>query len=384
MESKVCIKTVCCCSLNALIPTDFLTSPLHLMSSLAPDIGMPFILMAPWRTHQKWCGISTLTTPFHSLINHLFWLPLFVGWLVKSIHLGIILMGPSQIQAPLTAHLWPPNARPHIKALLVRFHRRSSTSIVKTTKAATQVVMMVVLPQSPSQSPHPMATRLCRPWLILIWCVLIASRFWSILIWLPRLWLSLRRCVIRPTYTSSSSSRKNMSIPLQGRLWKGTGAQFVSKYYFFSTILISLTTITQGMTSQSSKRLVSWLGAQALYACTSPGTKAMSTSIANSVWWPMSYCIPMHFSMCKLVPMWMGRQCLSHLLNTDHGSPRQTFLDGVVTHEPRIPAFTSAGLLNFIIKLIVCEDEVSRTSFCTCIVLICLCTLGIPFSLTDC
>ena len=44
---------------------------------------------------------------------------------------------------------------------------------------------------------------------------------------------------------------------------------------------------------------------------------------------------------------WMGRQCFSHLLNTDHGSPRQTFLDGVVTYKPRIPAFTSAGLLNF-------------------------------------
>ena len=34
-----CIKTVRRCSLNALTPTDFLTSPLHLMSSLAPDIG---------------------------------------------------------------------------------------------------------------------------------------------------------------------------------------------------------------------------------------------------------------------------------------------------------------------------------------------------------
>ena len=39
MASKGCLKTVRRCSLNALIPTYFLTSPLCFMSSLAPGIG---------------------------------------------------------------------------------------------------------------------------------------------------------------------------------------------------------------------------------------------------------------------------------------------------------------------------------------------------------
>ena len=100
----------------------------------------------------------------------------------------------------------------------------------------------------------------------------------------------------------------------------------------------------------------------------------MSTFIANGARQPMSYHIPVRFSVRKLVLTWTGRQSFFHLiiLKTDHCSPRQTSLDGVVTQEPRTPAFTSAGLLDFIIELIVCEDEVSRTSYCMDIVLTCL------------
>ena len=37
----------------------------------------------------------------------------------------------------------------------------------------------------------------------------------------------------------------------------------------------------------------------------------------------------------------------------------QSNLDGVVTREPKQPPFTTAGLLDYIVELVVCEDEVS-------------------------
>ena len=78
----------------------------------------------------------------------------------------------------------------------------------------------------------------------------------------------------------------------------------------------------------------------------------------------MLYRIPVRFSVRMLMPAWMGKPVLSHLLNTDNCNSRQTSLDGVVSHEARTPAFTNAGLLDFIIELIVCEDEVCRSSYC--------------------
>jgi hypothetical protein len=36
----------------------------------------------------------------------------------------------------------------------------------------------------------------------------------------------------------------------------------------------------------------------------------------------------------------------------------QTHLEGVIIHKPKIPAFSNPGLLNHIIELIICEDEV--------------------------
>ena len=38
----------------------------------------------------------------------------------------------------------------------------------------------------------------------------------------------------------------------------------------------------------------------------------------------------------------------------------QTSLDGVVRHEPKVPPFMNMGLIDHIIELIVCEDEVSE------------------------
>jgi hypothetical protein len=36
----------------------------------------------------------------------------------------------------------------------------------------------------------------------------------------------------------------------------------------------------------------------------------------------------------------------------------QTTLDGVVSTRPRVPQFTTAGLLDYIIELVVCKDKV--------------------------
>ncbi|KIL55238.1 hypothetical protein M378DRAFT_18123 [Amanita muscaria Koide BX008] len=42
---------------------------------------------------------------------------------------------------------------------------------------------------------------------------------------------------------------------------------------------------------------------------------------------------------------------------------KQTTLDGVVTHQPRPPAFTTDRLLDYIIELVVSEDEIPSISF---------------------
>lgn len=36
----------------------------------------------------------------------------------------------------------------------------------------------------------------------------------------------------------------------------------------------------------------------------------------------------------------------------------QRNLDGIITHQPRLPTFSTPGLLDYIIELIVEEDEV--------------------------
>ncbi len=38
-------------------------------------------------------------------------------------------------------------------------------------------------------------------------------------------------------------------------------------------------------------------------------------------------------------------------------SQRQTTLDGSVTHQPRVPPFSSQGLIDHLVELIVSEDE---------------------------
>ena len=40
--------------------------------------------------------------------------------------------------------------------------------------------------------------------------------------------------------------------------------------------------------------------------------------------------------------------------------------EGVITREPRCPAFTNAGLFGHVSELVICEDEVTETNSCMC------------------
>lgn len=66
---------------------------------------------------------------------------------------------------------------------------------------------------------------------------------------------------------------------------------------------------------------------------------------------------------------------VSHLIPR---SLHQSSLDNAITHEPKQPVFTTAGLLDHLVELIVCEDEV-----CFLIsgyVLLLMYLKGLPFS----
>ncbi len=49
-------------------------------------------------------------------------------------------------------------------------------------------------------------------------------------------------------------------------------------------------------------------------------------------------------------------------------SQRQTTLDGSITHQPRVPPFSSRGLIDHLVELIVSEDEafylLDKPAFC--------------------
>ena len=44
--------------------------------------------------------------------------------------------------------------------------------------------------------------------------------------------------------------------------------------------------------------------------------------------------------------------------NSDSYSLTQSTLDSVISTRPRIPQFTTGGLLDYVVELVVCEDEV--------------------------
>jgi hypothetical protein len=47
----------------------------------------------------------------------------------------------------------------------------------------------------------------------------------------------------------------------------------------------------------------------------------------------------------------------------------QGTLDGNVVVQPRVPPFTSVGLLDYIVELVVCEDEVHFPCFNACMII---------------
>ena len=75
----------------------------------------------------------------------------------------------------------------------------------------------------------------------------------------------------------------------------------------------------------------------------------------------------MHFSMCQMIHIGMGKEwfsyCHAHsiLINARSHSHHQMTLEDVITRELKSPPFTNVGLLDYIIKLVICEDEVCET-----------------------
>jgi hypothetical protein len=47
-----------------------------------------------------------------------------------------------------------------------------------------------------------------------------------------------------------------------------------------------------------------------------------------------------------------------HRLTIIPSSLTQTTLDGAIPTRPRVPQFTTAGVLDYVVELVVCEDEV--------------------------
>jgi hypothetical protein len=45
-------------------------------------------------------------------------------------------------------------------------------------------------------------------------------------------------------------------------------------------------------------------------------------------------------------------------VTVEESKKKQGTLDGTVTHEPRMPVFTTNGMLDYIIELVVSEDNV--------------------------
>jgi hypothetical protein len=55
------------------------------------------------------------------------------------------------------------------------------------------------------------------------------------------------------------------------------------------------------------------------------------------------------------------RIVLLTVIDCQSSTHEQTTLDGTFTRQPKVPAFTTDGLLDYIVELIVCEDKVMPT-----------------------
>jgi ligand-binding sensor protein len=62
---------------------------------------------------------------------------------------------------------------------------------------------------------------------------------------------------------------------------------------------------------------------------------------------------------CNATPLCLSTSILTDIIRSDRiCSERQGTLDSVVTKQPRTPPYTSAGLLDYIVELVVSEDDV--------------------------
>ena len=74
---------------------------------------------------------------------------------------------------------------------------------------------------------------------------------------------------------------------------------------------------------------------------------------------------PRHSSGHQLNQVSKGKLLLTHtwfyLVHVTR-YPSQTSLEGIVTQEVKSPLFTNAGLMDYLIEPVICEDKVSKIS----------------------
>jgi hypothetical protein len=79
-------------------------------------------------------------------------------------------------------------------------------------------------------------------------------------------------------------------------------------------------------------------------------------SVAASLAFPHTSALPL--KVMELVEGWCISAVVPVVLTASPSSLTQTTLDCVISTRPRVLQFTTAGLLDYIVELVVCEDEV--------------------------
>ncbi|KAF8240607.1 hypothetical protein L208DRAFT_1231518 [Tricholoma matsutake] len=68
--------------------------------------------------------------------------------------------------------------------------------------------------------------------------------------------------------------------------------------------------------------------------------------------------IKVYLERCKALDIKPHSRAMSGLMSTSTDGLLQSSWDSIVSREPKQPLFTTKGLLDYIVKLIVCKDEV--------------------------
>lgn len=130
------------------------------------------------------------------------------------------------------------------------------------------------------------------------------------------------------------------------------------------------------MTSPSNERLAFLLEALVHCVCTSLGNAVPSILSIFRLLINLRHHAQLYRKRCKALGIEPNPRALFRVPPTDGfvpflirsldtDSPRlsQTHLEGVVTREPRSATFSTVGLLDHIIELVICEDEVSASLY---------------------